>query len=327
MQNNKVAILLVGIFSGLLWGLNDVFTNIIGHFEFQKNLTIIIVFSLALAWFQDICSSCAIFSYNFKRNFKFQLKQSKSSWSWLLIAAIFAGPLGMVAGIIGIDFAGPVYAGAITSCYPIVTLILALFFLKDQLNLTKLIGICLSIIATIAISILGEHSHIKYVSLGIFFASVAMIGWGLESVLLTHAYQKTHSNIALLLAIRQLFSSFFYLLILTILLFLNFHFLNSILIIIEHPILLFLCIITAASSYLAYYYFIKFVGPSLATVFNATFIFWSAVFSNLFHLDSTPNGFWLWASLLLIGLYFAEVGRNQKNKNEIASLQLTKHIT
>lgn len=306
-MHKKIIILSIGIFSGLLWGLNDVFTKVLSAHETLPILSTVIIFSLVLAWFQDACSAIGILSArSVKNDLKSELKQSRPAWRWLLIAAIFAGPLGMVAGIIGIDYAGPVYAGSITSCYPIITLILAVSFLKEKLTLRKLLGVIFAVASTIAISILGEHSNIQHISLGIFFAAVAMIGWGMESVLLTIAYKRSHSNMALLLALRQVFSSSSYLILLLILFLLFPNVFSLIKTVLAQPLLLFLCIITAWASYMAYYYFIKFVGASLATLFNATFIFWAAFFSWLGNISPVAHSFWIWALLLVVGLYFAE---------------------
>ena len=294
-----------------MWGLNDVFTKIISSTQALTSILLVCIFSLTLAWFQDTFSALSIFSYKtFKHNFSQAFKQSQPGWKYLLIAAIFAGPLGMVAGIIGIDFAGPVYAGTITSCYPIVTLFFSMILLGEKLSLKRFIGVLLAVTATILISVLGEKAHIKFLNLGIIFASIAAIGWGLESVLLSLAFNKTQSNMALLLGIRQCFSSCAYCIILLVLFVMGFHYWSLIESILWQPDFLIICIVTAFLSYMAYYYFIKFVGASIGTLFNATFIFWAAFFSEVMNIETTSRYFWLVACLLVVGLYLADSSIN-----------------
>ena len=113
--------ILIVVVSGVLWGLNYVFINIFSlKIDILTTSVMTIIFSLMLVFVQDVSSCVSIFSYHYiKDHEKFwtQVKSLKKVVWLLLIAAICAGPI---------------YAGVITSCYPVVALILAIVFLKER---------------------------------------------------------------------------------------------------------------------------------------------------------------------------------------------------
>lgn len=301
----------IGVISGLLWGLNDVFTDIysINALSITDTVMITLIFSVFLAWLQDTFSAGSILLYHmYHQSFKTNWRQTPKALGWLILAAIGAGPFGMVAGIMGIHYAGPVYAGVITACYPIIALILSVIFLREKTVFKKWLGVSMSVIGVILISITGAKSTGSNMGLGMIFALCAMIGWGAESVLVTRADQKACLDTSWLLAIRQLCSSISYLLIL---IGLSFHYhtiILSMLFVHWNTAYVLLCVLTAALSYLAYYTTIKNLGASLATTFNASFIFWAAIFSIIMGLQPVYGSFFLWGCIVVMGIYFATKG-------------------
>ncbi|MBK2027201.1 DMT family transporter [Allofrancisella guangzhouensis] len=310
MKSLKLFGIFVGVLSGVLWGLNDVYINIFSiKMEILSTGLLTIVFSLLLAFVQDTSSSLSIFGYHYfssPQTFFTRVKSLKKIFWLLCLAAIFAGPLGMVAGIVGISYAGPIYAGVVTSCYPIVALVLAIFFLKEKPTNLKILGIVLSVLAVIFISIAGEHHGGNETVIGIMFAFCAMLGWGLESILFSLALKKaTEDHSSFLLATRQFCSAMSYLFCLT---FFYVFFPLELLKVLERFFMikiLIICVVSAMTSYIAYYYAIKRIGASLGTTFNATFIFWAGFFSIVFHLEKVTLNFIIWGGVLVIGIYFA----------------------
>lgn len=297
---------ILGILSGLLWGLNDVFTNIFSLHINLDLLPMVVIFSLSLAFLQDLGSSIGLLSfYAIKKEIKSQLHQSNNRLWIIVIAAIFAGPLGMVAGILGISYAGPVYAGVITSCYPIVALVFSFFLIRERITWLKVIGICLSVLAVIMISIEGSESDVSHVFLGMLFAACAMFGWGLESVLFAWVHKKTALKPMWLLAIRQLSSAITYLIILLMLFLIWWDEIIQTWMEMSIVDIILACILSASFSYILYYHTIKRIGAALGTTFNASFVFWAAIFSEIFGLSHLNYTFWLWALLLLVGIYCA----------------------
>ena len=299
--------LLIGVISGFLWGLNDVFTNLLSLHIHIDGVHTVIIFALFLAFLQDAFSCAGIMSYHkIQGEFKAKLNQSKVIFWVILIAAICAGPLGMVAGIMGITYAGPVYAGVITACYPVVALILAIKILGIKPTKLKVFGIVLSIVAVMSISIegldAGRHPELL---LGMGFAVIAMFGWGLESVMFALASEKSSLKPSWILGIRQMVSATSYLIILAIYLAINGGEVLSVVSQMNVWWLVFACIISASFSYLTYYNAIKKIGPSLGTVFNATFIFWAAIISASIGISVLNEFFWVWAVLLIMGIFLS----------------------
>ena len=308
--------MIIGIISGVLWGLNDVFANIYSsHLDSGSTTLIVLVFALLLSFMQDSFSCLSIFVFHsVKKSFTTNLKQTKKTFLPLCLAAICAGPLGMVAGIVGIAYAGPVYAGVVTSCYPVVALLLAVIFLRERPTYLKMLGIVLSVVAVVCISIAGEESGVANITVGLIFASCAMLGWGAESILFSIAAKKSTQHISWLLAVRQLCSATSYLIVL---LFIVCFYSDTVVSMLKNFIifpLLSACLITAATSYLTYYHAIKKIGASLATTFNASFIFWAGVFSVVFNIATLQLSFVAWACVLILGIYFASSGTFSINK-------------
>ncbi|MCF6775023.1 DMT family transporter [Thiotrichales bacterium 19X7-9] len=297
---------ILGILSGLLWGLNDVLTNLFSlHIDIGL-LKSVVIFSLGLAFLQDAGSSIGILSYyTAKREVISQIKQMQRATIVIIIAALCAGPLGMVAGILGISYAGPVYAGVITSCYPIVALILSFFLIRERITYLKVIGIILSVFAVIMISVSGAETDAHHIGLGMTFASIAMLGWGMESVLFAWVHMKTNLKPMWLLAIRQLASAVSYLIILFILLISWRYYVLDTFREMHWPLLILSCIVSASFSYILYYHTIKRIGAALGTTFNASFVFWAAIFSQILGLSHLSISFWFWAVMLIVGIYCA----------------------
>ena len=306
----------IGVLSGLFWGLNDVFTNIYSHTALSSFKTLVVViFALSLSLMQDAFSCIGIFSYHkVKGSFRANWEKPKKVYLLLLIAAICAGPLGMVAGIAGIAYAGPVYAGVVTSCYPIAALILAVIFLRERPARLKLVGIMLSVIAVIFISVAGERSGISNISVGLLFAACAMLGWGMESVLFSLASHRATHDTSWLLAIRQFCSAVSYFILLLVIAFFYAPILLAVWADLFVPALIFAGVISAAASYLAYYHAIKQIGASLATTFNASFVFWAGFFSVLFQISNLHLSFIVWGAVLVFGIYCATSGTIRPKK-------------
>ncbi|WP_018299062.1 DMT family transporter [Fangia hongkongensis] len=308
--------IIIGVLSGMLWGLNDVFTNIYSQKVLISSQSLfVIVFALSLSFMQDSFSCAGILSYHRAKNtFAKNWQAPKKIYILLAIAAICAGPLGMVAGVVGIAYAGPVYAGVVTSCYPVVALILATLFLRERPTKLKLIGVVLSVTAVIFISIAGEKSGIENITIGLIFAGCAMLGWGMESVLFSYVSHRSSCDTSWLLAVRQFCSAVSYLLILIVIAIFYLPILLTVWDSIFHPLLIVACVLSAATSYLAYYHAIKQIGASLGTTFNASFIFWAGIFSVLFQISQLHLSFILWGCVLIIGIYCATSGTVRPKK-------------
>jgi drug/metabolite transporter (DMT)-like permease len=304
--------LFIGVLSGLLWGINDVFTNILSSHILVQPVCVVIIFALLLAFFQDFSSFLAIMLYHKSLGgFQGKVARSRVVFKYIFIAAIFAGPLGMVCGIMGITYAGPVYASVITACYPACAMILSIRLLGVKPNNTKIAGVFLTILAMVCISIdglsIGGEPHLL---IGMFFALIAMIGWGLESVLVSKVSLGSDFSPSWLLGMRQMISSLSYLLILLLFFMYDFTDVAYVFSSINSIWLVLACIVSALFSYITYYNTIRNIGASLGTIFNSTFIFWAALISALLGITRLGEAFWYLAILLIFGVFLSFYDKN-----------------
>ncbi len=296
----------IGIVSGILWGTNDVLTNLLSNQVVPIDLGSMLLFAVLLACIQDIVSAVSIIGfYRLRSVWVEQWRGMLTARSSIFLAALCAGPLGLVCSILAIVNAGAVYAGAITAAYPLVTLIGSSLYLRESISGARIVGVLVGVCSVVAIGLIGLTTPGPHMVVGLLFAFVSMLGWGMESVFFSAAYTKTKINSSAILALRQLFSSSFYVFILFVILFFMPHGLSLPIKMIHEPVLLMLCILSAGVSYIAYYYCIKVLTANIATLFNVTFIFWSALISVILGLATLSLWFWAWASLLFVGIVIA----------------------
>jgi len=297
----------VGLLSGLLWGLNDVLTNVLANHFILSSIQLMLLFAAFLAFLQDALSAFSIIGfYTLCSNWRLQWREMAPARRIIFTSAVCAGPLGLLCSILAINEIGAVYAGAITAAYPLVTLVGSSLYLRESLSKWRVLGVIMGVVAVVAIGFQGEAmtaepSHF----LGFVFAFISLFGWGMESVFFSAAHKRTNVNSSAILALRQLFSSACYLLILLFVFMSSRHGFHLIDAVMSHPGLVVWCIVSACLSYLTYYFCIKVLSASTATLFNVSFIFWSAILSVVIGLVILSWWFWLWACLLFMGIVIA----------------------
>ena len=297
----------IGILSGLFWGANDVFTALLSQHVVLSSVFAMLVFSALLAFVQDLCSAASIVGYySCCSRWTVLWRKMASARKIILVSAFCAGPLGLLCSILAILNLGPVYAGAITAGYPLVALLGSRFYLRESLSRQRVFGVLIGVVAVVLIVLLDRSSGASpHFLLGVCFAVVALLGWGMEAVFFSAAYNRTGVNSSALLAMRQMCSSFFYFLILLVCSSSCSGFYSLVVQVVSGHGLMILCVLSAGLSYLAYYYCIKVLSASTATLFNVTFIFWSAIISSIIGFAVLPALFWCGAVLLFAAVFFA----------------------
>ena len=118
---------------------------------------------------------------------------------YVLTGAIFGALFGMGGYMMALQFAGPAYALPITSLYPAVAAVLAVFVLREKIPLRAWIGLALCIVGAIVIAYKPPASQgettLFYVGLGC--AALAAIGWGTEGVCATSGMDFIEPPVAL----------------------------------------------------------------------------------------------------------------------------------
>lgn len=128
---------------------------------------------------------------------------------YCLLGALFGSPLGMGGYLLGMSLAGPAYVLPITSLYPAIAAVLALFFLKERISRRAWIGLFACVVGAFIINYAPpESGPSDYFYLGMIFACISAFGWAAEGVLVTSSMDFVEPGVAL--NVYQITSSFLY---------------------------------------------------------------------------------------------------------------------
>lgn len=281
--------------SGIFWGLDTTLNSLIlMSAPFILAYPRLISATLLLAFFHDLLSALILLvDLIVTKTLAPVLKKLKSrSVQFVMIAALFAGPLGMRAYLYAVENLGSGLAATISAIYPAVAAVLGAIFLKDALNLKGWLGLGLTISA---ISILGftNISLGKNIIFGVLSAILCVLGWAAESVITSYG-MKDDLEPRQALFIRQWVSSLAYL---TFMLFEG-DVIYSIQLVLSssHFWMIVVMAIIGTLSYRFYYSAINQIGPVKATGLNVTYSIWAILFSLIL-----LGGQWNW-SLILCGI-------------------------
>lgn len=277
-MTSKVKGTVQGLLSGMFWGLDTALNGVVltlAPFIFTDNR--LVSGALLLAFFHDFISALLL---TVGMGVRGELKGlvsllRKRSAHFVILAALFAGPLGMRSYLIAVDLIGSSLTATISAMYPAVAAVLGAVFLKDYLNKRGWFGLALTILAII---ILGYTNLSSFNSLfwGVLAALLCVFGWASESVITAYGMKEDISPKQALL-IRQWTSSLAYLMFM----FFEGQIVYSLSqVVTSASMLLLVALATIGTlSYLCYYSAIDTIGPVKATGLNVTYSIWTVVFS------------------------------------------------
>lgn len=280
--------------SGLLWALDGIF------------LSFIQASSILISFFHDGVSFIFILLFLvISKSLKGIFKISKKSLKTIAVASFFGGFVGMGSFIASIYYSGVGVAVLFSSLYPIASVILSKFLLKDMLSRIGLSGIFLSVIAGICLCFVS-YSDYEFSAPGILFGSLCAIGWGLECVIINIAL-KDNIPAKFALFIRQGVSfSCFLICISIIALFYDFTFLLSNTSINSIFDKIIFASLFGTLSYGLYYVGIQKIGALKAMGLNISYSFWAVLLSYFFGAKMIVIKLVL-ATTLIIGSLFSNL--------------------
>ena len=175
----------LALLSGLIFSVDGLLVK--GATEYypfnQTNLLLLI--PLVCAGLRDLCSALAISLLNWRSGRLPEVgrslvsKPGRSVLGGALIGAL-CGTGGYMAAL---QLAGPAYVLPITSLYPAVAAVLAVFVLRERIPLRAWAGLALCVGGAAAVSYTppdGQTGNLFF--WGMAFAALAAVGWGLEGV-------------------------------------------------------------------------------------------------------------------------------------------------
>ncbi|MCY6371745.1 DMT family transporter [Clostridium ganghwense] len=277
------------LISGITWGIDAILLGyLLTNYPFNDTNTAMQA-PLIAACIHTGFSSFFILLYNFYTGKIKEFGRCLFSKAGILIiiCAICSGPLAMSGYLLGINMAGASYAAVITSSYPAIGTVLAVIFLKEKLNKRTLIGILLCVVGAIATGYMSP-TNILYPKfyLGIIFAFIAALGWGLEGVFGAYVMDIVDPEIAI--SVRQTASFFMYI-------FCVIPFIKGFKILFNsftasNMIILILAGILCSVSYITWYFGLSMTGVGRAMALNITYPLWVIILEWLITgVQASPN--------------------------------------
>jgi len=306
-----------GILVGFAWGLDTVLMGVLSRNSIVlSNATS--ATSLVVAFLHDaFCFMWLILVMSLTKQFlsTFKLLKTKKGRA-VCIAAFIGAPIGMSGFVLGIKYAAPAYASAISVIYPGIGAILAYFILKEKLSIKAILGISLSIIGSAALGYSKiDISVYPQFYLGIAFTCIAVLGWASEGVILGYAMKKikNEENIEAtpeqFLTLRYFTSAMVYgLLIMPAV-----GGYNAIVHLPSSEILSFAGIaILGTITYLSWYKAVSYVGAGLGTALNSTASFWALIFSWLILKQPITPYLAICSGVIIIGIFIFALASQKK---------------
>lgn len=283
-----------GILVGIAWGLDTVLMGKLGGLGIFLNSK---ATPLVQAFFHDgFCfmwlALLLLFSKDLTKVFKL-MKTKKGKIT--MAAALIGAPVGMSGYLLGVKYASAPYASSISVIYPGVGAIMSYFILKEKLSLRAVVGIFISLAGSVALGYskvdLAMYPHFYK---GIAFASLAVLGWASEGVIIGYAMKKIDSKEKNdvdakpihFLAVRYFVSFVTYGVV--VLPFVKGYPLAME--VISSGTVFYLAAIATlgATTYLSWYKAVDLIGAAMGTALNSTAAFWAVVFSAIMGTKITP---------------------------------------
>lgn len=311
--------LFFGILVGFAWGIDTVLMGVItSNSPILSNSSS--ATSLIIAFLHDL------FCFLWLVLVMLCLKQLKQTFSLLktkkgkaaCLAAFVGAPIGMSGYVLGIKYAAPAYASAISVIYPGIGAILAYFILKEKLNIKAILGISISLLGAVALGYSKvDISVYPDFYLGIGFTAIAVLGWAFEGVILGFAMKKIRDEDHIQAAPQQ-FLTLRYLTSAVVYGFLIMPVVGAYGTIVQLPISTFLSFagiaIFGAITYLSWYKAVDYVGTAMGTALNSTATFWVLIFSWLLLGREITPYLAICASIIILGVFiFAFSSSKAKN--------------
>ena len=262
---------LSGIGSGLTWGLDAVLLGMAMLMTpFLENPILLMGGALFCSMLHDVFAAIWLLITMIVRN-------------EFIIGALFGGPLAMTFYLLAIAKGGSALAATVTACYPLLGSVLAIFILKEKVQLRGWIGLLICVIGIIWIGYSPESHMESNVSQGILFSLIAAIGWATEAVICGYGMKGEEVNPQIALLLREITSGIVYIFIVAPLMLGGYETVfRGIMAIFLYPSCWILILVTALigmSSFFLWYTSIDLIGAAKALCFNVTYSFWAVIFS------------------------------------------------
>ncbi len=323
-SNNYSKGILLGVLLGIFWGLDGVLMGEVGKapiladaatamasgisetaFAFSPLVTAFFHESFCFFW----VALALLFRKQLGQAFHVLLHTKKGRATAL--AALVGSPIGMSAYLLGIKYAGAPYASSISVIYPGVGALISYFVLKEKLSVRAIIGIGISLLGSFMLSFNPSADVPDTFMKGIAFASVAVLGWALEGVIIGFAMKHVKGEDQVQATPQQLLC------------------LRYFVAMIAYAVIVLPCIkgyplagalvsqglvwkyagiaILGAMTYLSWYKAVDLIGSAMGTALNSTAALWTIIFSAVFFRGAITSSLVFWGIVIVAGVFIFAV--------------------
>jgi drug/metabolite transporter (DMT)-like permease len=281
--------LLLAVVSGMIFGVDGLLVGGSSGFAPFDDPALLLLIPLFSGGIHDFCSACLVTLLNWRTGRMgelgraFRSKPGRSVIAGSLLGAAF----GLGGYMAALRLASPAYVLPITTTYPAVAAVMAVFVLKERIPPRAWAGLALCVAGAAAVGYVppeGQQGELFY--LGLAFAALAALGWGAQGVCSTSGMDFIEPEVAL--NMYYIISSVLYLLFLVPLACLVFggedgwaalswRFLTS-----RGTAFVALAGFVGSTSYICWYRAMNRVGVSRAMALNISYALWGILFSFLF---------------------------------------------
>lgn len=301
-----------GLLSGIVAGLNTILLfGVLSSTPFISNEEALLLAPFVCTFLHDAFSAIWMAIYmRAKRNFISTLKVANTrSGRCIIIAALFAGPLGMTSYLLSIKYIGPAYTAIISSIYPAVGALLSYIFLKEKMSIISILGLFTSIVGIILLGY-SPGGQVENMLLGFAWGLLAVLGWASEAVICSYGMRGNHISPEQSLQVRQLTSAGIYgLLIIPLIGGASF---TIEILFTRVSIILIMVAFVATLGCILYYKSIKKIGATRAMSLNITYSAWSIAFGIVLLGNSIDIKMVICCILIIIGSIAAALKINYR---------------
>lgn len=289
---------MTGLSAGIFWALDTVILGIaLSGAEFAETQQAVFLAPFASAFLHDFCSCIWMFLYTAGKFFACRLGKKNAyrsvagalktrSGKYIILGALFGGPVGMTGYVFAIRYLGASYTAMISALFPAFGAVLSRIFLKERLNKIQLAGFACSVLATVALGYSAHGAKPENFALGFFCALLCVSGWAAEVVICAYGMKDPGVDNEQALMIRQTVSALFHGLVILNLV-KGWDFTRSVMLTGAGRVIA-LAALSGTVSYLCYYKTIRRLGPAKAMTLNITYAAWAIVLE-LMLLQTQPD--------------------------------------
>lgn len=304
--------MITGLSAGIFWAADTVILGIaLAAAPFVSTRQAVFLAPFVSTFLHDLCSSVWMLIYmGIRREYGNVIKALKTrSGKFIILGALFGGPIGMTGYVFAIKYLGPTYTAMISAIFPALGSFLAHIFLKEKMKPIQMAGFAVSITAMVLMGYAPGGTEILNPGLGFACALLCVCGWAVEVVICAYGMKDPDVSNEHALMIRQFTSAFFYgAVILNVVR--GWGFAADVVCTQAFGIIL-ISAFFGTASYLCYYKTIRTLGPSKGMALDITYSAWSVPIAFLL-LHTVPDRKSILCGVLILAGSLVTAGGNDE---------------